>query len=419
MVNAQTIDNQTIQGNESNMLPINSTLEKPVPKKPDIFYFPKSSGTDMTIGFMVKNPIKFSGNVTDPNDIVHQMKRIDLGNGTLQLLYYSPLSDPSGTYVLRYNLVEGNQTKVISIGASFKYPQTPVMAIATPPPTPSELATVLSPLQQVKSLGFLPVHVICHDDLQLIIKSEDGSPACVKPDTAQKLVKRGWGLLMVQTSWFELSVGAVPNDWKYFPWAKEYTKSSDFSAVLESCHNATRITQYFENQGVTLIQIKAEYIQVANPFSMCGPANIYFLVSQIDASKMIELGYKVVNEKEVCMNMSCEELLNEQTVWFEFQPIQCQETPWVKYFAPLGSQLDLRGILKDYFEEHEGIKLIESMWTYYPNSQPPPLCGQPSDFSYFFLVPESSADKMINLGYMKVDNIPSDAHPVDLKVLRQ
>ena len=25
-----------------------------------------------------------------------------------------------------------------------------------------------------------------------MIKSEDGSPACVKPDTAQKLIERGW-----------------------------------------------------------------------------------------------------------------------------------------------------------------------------------------------------------------------------------
>ncbi len=48
-----------------------------------------------------------------------------------------------------------------------------------------------SPLKQFKS-GVVANNVICKQDLQLIFKAEDGSPACVKPDTAQKLVERGW-----------------------------------------------------------------------------------------------------------------------------------------------------------------------------------------------------------------------------------
>ena len=34
--------------------------------------------------------------------------------------------------------------------------------------------------------------VVCKSDLHLIIKSEDGSPACVKPDTANVLIERSW-----------------------------------------------------------------------------------------------------------------------------------------------------------------------------------------------------------------------------------
>jgi hypothetical protein len=60
--------------------------------------------------------------------------------------------------------------------------------------TPLNL-TSTSPLQQFK-IGIVANDVKCQQDLQLIIKSEDGSPACVKPDTAQKLVKRGWGWAM-------------------------------------------------------------------------------------------------------------------------------------------------------------------------------------------------------------------------------
>lgn len=47
------------------------------------------------------------------------------------------------------------------------------------------------PLTQFKS-GTPATSVKCNDSLRLVIKTKDGSPACVKPDTAQKLVQRGW-----------------------------------------------------------------------------------------------------------------------------------------------------------------------------------------------------------------------------------
>jgi hypothetical protein len=48
-----------------------------------------------------------------------------------------------------------------------------------------------SPLKQFKS--GIPINdVKCNQGLKLIFKSEDSSPACVKPDTAQKLIERGW-----------------------------------------------------------------------------------------------------------------------------------------------------------------------------------------------------------------------------------
>ena len=55
------------------------------------------------------------------------------------------------------------------------------------PTTPS----ILSPLTQVKS-GIAASDVKCKQGLQLVIKAEDGSPACVMPDTATKLLDRGW-----------------------------------------------------------------------------------------------------------------------------------------------------------------------------------------------------------------------------------
>ena len=48
-----------------------------------------------------------------------------------------------------------------------------------------------SPKLQTKS-GVKAENVVCHDNLVLIFKSTNGSPACVKEATAQKLLIRGW-----------------------------------------------------------------------------------------------------------------------------------------------------------------------------------------------------------------------------------
>ncbi len=52
----------------------------------------------------------------------------------------------------------------------------------------------LSPLKQFQS-GISLQHIECRNGLELIFKSSDGSPACVKPDTKIKLVERGWGII--------------------------------------------------------------------------------------------------------------------------------------------------------------------------------------------------------------------------------
>ena len=48
-----------------------------------------------------------------------------------------------------------------------------------------------TPKQQT-NVGILPSEVQCKEGLELIFKSTDGSPACVKPKTAEKLIERGW-----------------------------------------------------------------------------------------------------------------------------------------------------------------------------------------------------------------------------------
>jgi len=48
-----------------------------------------------------------------------------------------------------------------------------------------------SPLKQLES-GIASNKIKCREDLELIFKPSNNNPACVKPDTAGKLIKRGW-----------------------------------------------------------------------------------------------------------------------------------------------------------------------------------------------------------------------------------
>jgi hypothetical protein len=57
---------------------------------------------------------------------------------------------------------------------------------------PPPLQKILSPLQQFKS-GTLAKSVQCDQGFTLVIKIEDGSPACVTSQIAQALTVRGWG----------------------------------------------------------------------------------------------------------------------------------------------------------------------------------------------------------------------------------
>ena len=54
------------------------------------------------------------------------------------------------------------------------------------------LQKILSPLQQFKS-GTPAKTVQCDHGFSLVIKTEDGSPACVSSPIAQALIARGWG----------------------------------------------------------------------------------------------------------------------------------------------------------------------------------------------------------------------------------
>jgi hypothetical protein len=57
----------------------------------------------------------------------------------------------------------------------------------------TNIPKILPPLQQFKS-GVAAKSVQCNEGFTLIIKAEDGSPACVTSQIAQTLTARGWGM---------------------------------------------------------------------------------------------------------------------------------------------------------------------------------------------------------------------------------
>lgn len=59
----------------------------------------------------------------------------------------------------------------------------------------NEKLNLLFPLKQLKS-GIAAQDVQCNKGFSLVIKAEDGSPSCVKPDTSNILIERGWAKVL-------------------------------------------------------------------------------------------------------------------------------------------------------------------------------------------------------------------------------
>jgi Spherulation-specific family 4 len=96
----------------------------------------------------------------------HYVKYLYITNGTMPDPWHSisPYLENLTTSIQMATFTENQQTKIKT--------------------------SVPVPLKQFKS-GILANDVICKEGLQLVIKTEDGSPACMYKTTAQKLVERG------------------------------------------------------------------------------------------------------------------------------------------------------------------------------------------------------------------------------------
>ena len=131
------------------------------------------------------------GNYTDPNT-----GPIPEDNSTDPSMLPNPMAN--STDMQNMNPAAGDTMQADNMtsapesnyGNPVNYTSPQVNASMSPGPL-TNATNVLPPLEQVKS-GVQAKDVQCKQGLTLIIKAEDGSPACVYPQVAQILAQRGW-----------------------------------------------------------------------------------------------------------------------------------------------------------------------------------------------------------------------------------
>jgi PKD repeat protein len=101
------------------------------------------------------------------------------------------------------------------------------------------------------------------------------------------------------------------------------------------------------------------------------------------------------------------------TIWFKYTPICCNGTSWGNMYFNSMSALPEFMQINNYFNDH-GITIVKSMQTYSTCVFCETRNDKPLDYSYYLLVSSSDENKMLNLGFQKIDTVPSDAHSVGL-----
>jgi hypothetical protein len=124
--------------------------------------------------------------MNNTTDIPFNMVGIDIINSTLDVGIDSAKATLSAEqYKEKIREIIGN----IPITLTFGHIQ--LLANDTSGQNNSSTSLIMSPLKQFKS-GIQANKVNCQIGLQLILKAEDGTPACVTPDTSKILIERGW-----------------------------------------------------------------------------------------------------------------------------------------------------------------------------------------------------------------------------------
>ncbi len=114
--------------------------------------------------------------------------------------------------------------------------------------------SLLSPLEQFRS-GTLTQDIKCAQGFELVARSEDGSPACVKYSSVQKLVD--WGLVLTRLSISDLN--------ETYGIGEQINATINFQGIMHYC-DYPRIQVLDSNQNVVLKSKERNLMCVSIPF---------------------------------------------------------------------------------------------------------------------------------------------------------
>lgn len=114
--------------------------------------------------------------------LVSQEQPTENGSFSMFLVPRAPLWSEPGNYAIRVSSSGQNlaQTMFYFNGTN-----------CCPTPSIQNTASTATPIEQLKA-GVLPKDIICRPGLQLVLKAEDNSPACVNRYVALRLAQIGW-----------------------------------------------------------------------------------------------------------------------------------------------------------------------------------------------------------------------------------
>ena len=128
-----------------------------------------------------------------PIQIILQPGKSITGSSLFSNLAYKAISPGTVNATITFSYASYNKTSNLSIDNSTNLSKSLMFTISNPSGGSTHMMTL--PLAQFKS-GIAANNVKCQQGLQLVIKAENGNPACVKPDTVTKLVEWGWAKTM-------------------------------------------------------------------------------------------------------------------------------------------------------------------------------------------------------------------------------
>ncbi|NHH97165.1 hypothetical protein DYY66_1666 [Candidatus Nitrosotalea sp. FS] len=251
------LENQIFADNtNTSMATINVQIDKSNSDKPQI----------MITGTVYK---LFSTNlvivISDPFDqklAISQLTPDADGHFSETLFAAGPLWIKSGNYSV--SVVSSSQQLA---EAKFYYDGTKPCCITKGP------LHVDSPLKQVKS-GIAAKDVTCKENLELILKTKDNSPICVKSDTAITLIKRGWAMSSLKNFGYNPGRGPVSLEPKESGTNDNTTLPKNMSHIIIPPLNDTnsakpKATSENKNSSLQLfLSIDSEYENPAEPINI-------------------------------------------------------------------------------------------------------------------------------------------------------